>query len=98
MSEFSFEGVQPDILDRDALHTIGTKLSSAFCLPHVVPIGGFVASAKEAIFFHEGFHQNRAVVVAMLPVVWDPLGCLGEDFRCEIFLIESTAGSGSGHC
>ena len=69
MSKPGIQGIQPQVFDRSASFSGWTELTSALGLPHILPVGGLVASAGEALGVDEGFHQNGTIGIALLPVI-----------------------------
>ena len=61
------------------------KLSSAFGLSHIYPVGGFVAGSMEATRFYKCFQKDRFIAVDNVPVLWDTLGNHTKEFGCKVF-------------
>ena len=66
--EAFFQGIQPYVLDGDALLAGWAELAPPLGLSYMEPVGRPVTRAGEAVFFDKGFQQQRAVAIAVLPV------------------------------
>ena len=65
--EAFFQGIQPYVLDGDALLAGWAELAPPLGLSYMEPVGRPVTGARETVFFDKGFQQQRAVAIALLP-------------------------------
>ena len=61
------QGIQPYVLDGDALLAGWAELAPPLGLSYMEPVGRPVTGARETVFFDKGFQQQRAVAIALLP-------------------------------
>ena len=64
------QGIQPYVLDGDALLAGWAELAAPLGLADMNPVGRPVTGAREAVLFDKGFQHKRAVTIAMQPVIW----------------------------
>ncbi len=64
------QGIQPYVLDGDALLAGWAELAPPLGLSYMEPVGRPVTGAREAVLFDKGFQHKRAVTIAMQPVIW----------------------------
>ena len=64
------QGIQPYVLDGDALLAGWAELAPPLGLSYMNPVGRPVTGAREAVLFDKGFQHKRAVTIAMQPVIW----------------------------
>ena len=62
------QGIQPYVLDGNALLAGWAELAAPLGLADMNPVGRPVTGAREAVLFDKGFQQQRAVAIAVLPV------------------------------
>ncbi len=63
------EGVEVNFFDGQRMAVFSVEFPSAFGLSNMNPIGCFVASSPEAVFFHKGFQQDGPISVPVFPVI-----------------------------
>ena len=68
--EAFFQGIQPYVLDGNALLAGWAELAPPLGLADMNPVGRPVTGAREAVLFDKGFQHKRAVTIAMQPVIW----------------------------
>ena len=78
------ERVEKDVLDGQRPLVVAVELAAALGVTDVDPVCGPVAGSLESLSFHEGFEQNRAVAVALLPVLAQPSDCRPKDAGGEV--------------
>ena len=64
------QGIQPYVLDGNALLAGWAELAAPLGLADMNPVGRPVTGAREAVLFDKGFQHKRAVTIAMQPVIW----------------------------
>ena len=70
LAKISGERIEEDIFDREFAARIAVQLAPSFGLADVQPVGGFIGRSGEAVGFHKGLQQHRAIVVTRFPVSW----------------------------
>lgn len=83
-AEVADERIDPDALNGLGIAMQSIELAASLRISEILPVGGLVASACKAWFLDEGFHQDRTVRVAGMPIVRQALADAGEDVRSEV--------------
>ena len=78
------QGIQPYVLDGDALLAGWAELAAPLGLADMNPVGRPVTGARETVFFDKGFQQQRAVAIAVLPVPRKLPGRQPQYLGCEV--------------
>jgi hypothetical protein len=87
LAEVPRERINPDAFDGLCVAMQCVELTSALRVAEILPVGGFVASAREAWLFDEGFQQYRAIGIACVPVLGQAPAGQGKDPRGEVFTV-----------
>ena len=87
LAEVPRERINPDAFDGLCVAMQCVELTAALRVAEILPVGGFVASAREAWLFDEGFQQYRAIGIACVPVLGQAPAGQGKDPRGEVFTV-----------
>ena len=77
-AEVGVEGFEQDVLDGEGVLVADIELAAALSLADGDPVGGAVAGGLEAVGLAEGFQQDGADAVALVPVGGQAAGDAGE--------------------
>ena len=78
------QGIQPYVLDGNALLAGWAELAAPLGLAYMEPVGRPVTGARETVFFDKGVQQQRAVAIAVLPVPRKLPGRQPQYLGCEV--------------
>src|SRR5450755_951203 len=87
-AEVWHERVNPEAFDRLGVAMQGIELAAPLRVTEVLPVGGLVASAREAGLFDEGFEQDRSIRITSVPVLCQAAADQGKDAGGEITAID----------
>src|SRR5579859_1569183 len=77
-TEVARQRINTDALNGLFVETEVVLLAMSWPITEILPVGGFVAGAREAWFFNEGFQQNRTICIAGVPVLGQTSANQGE--------------------
>ena len=81
------QGIDPDVLDWDALLSCRAEFTASLGLAEVDPVGGAVTGAPETGFLDKGLQQYRSYAVSFIPVGRERFGDLSEYHGGEVLSV-----------
>src|SRR5687767_6471625 len=79
------EWINPNAFDGFAVQMKRIEFPSPLCIAQIEPVGSFVARSSKARFLNKGFHEDRTIRIARMPVVSQPLKRQRQSARSEVF-------------